>query len=149
MRLLLSLAVTALSTVAIAADTAVTPGQWEVTSIVESVEMPGAPAGMLDMMKGKPRVMSICITAADAQNGPQALLKESGENCKSVSYSAQGDRLTSVMKCSQGGGEMTVSMTGTFSANSYTVKSEMVMTGEAQGMKMTATATGKFLGPCK
>jgi hypothetical protein len=148
MRISMSLIIAAAaSTSALAADSLIKPGQWEVTTTIEAVDMPGASPDMLNMMKGKPRVITTCVTAADVEKGPQALVNQDGK-CKFTSYSFQGGKLASVMACAQQGGEMTVTTTGTFTTANYATKSEMVMSGQ-RSMKMTAVAAGKLLGACK
>jgi hypothetical protein len=132
---------------ALAAAQAVQPGQWDILTTVQSVDMPGAPPQMAAMMKGRPIRVSQCITAADAAKGPQQLMK-SNKQCRFTRYSMTGGRLSSEMVCDQGGGTMTATSTGSFTPTSFTTTGRTVMTG-AQKMTMTATTVGKRIGACK
>jgi hypothetical protein len=131
-----------------AAAQAVQPGQWEIVTTVQSVEMPGAPPQVAAMMKGRPIRISQCISPADAAKGPQEMMKSS-KQCRFTRYSMAGGRLSSEMVCDQdGGGAITATSTGTFTPTAFTATGRTVMTG-AQGMTMTATTIGKRIGACK
>jgi hypothetical protein len=135
------------ATPALAAAQGVQPGQWEILTTVQSIDMPGAPPQVAAMMKGKPIRISQCITAADAAKGPQEMMK-SNKQCRFTRYSMVGGKLSSEMVCNQGGGTMTATSSGTFTPTSFTTSGRSVMTG-AQKMTLTATTVGKRIGACK
>ncbi len=130
---------------AFAAELPLKPGSWQITSTVRSMEMPGAPAGMMAKMIGKTTTMRQCITPAQAAAGPRQILKASEGKCRYNSFSVRGSKLDAVMVCTSGQGNMTSRMTGTVTATSYTMDQTMT----APSMKMTSAGTGKWLGPCK
>lgn len=125
----------------------VTPGKWEIVTTVNSVDMPGAPPFVANMMKGKPIKVSHCLTPEEAARGPQDMMKARKE-CTFTRYSMAGGKLDSVMVCQQGGGTMTATSSGSFTPTSFTSSARTVMTG-AQQMTMTATAVGTRVGDCK
>lgn len=130
------------------ADTPIQPGQWEIRSQVTSVDMPGAPPQVLQMMK-KPQVMRHCVTPEQAARGPQDMLKDKASDCRFIRYALKGGTLDSVMQCSsRERGTMTVTSKGRYAPGSYDVASSMVMSGPRGGMKMTTVGQGKRIGPC-
>ncbi len=132
---------------ALAAAQSVTPGKWEITTTVQSMEMPGAPPGIAAMMKGRPIRVTHCLTAEEAAKGPQEMMK-SRKECQFTRYSMSGGKLSSEMVCRQGGGTMTATSTGSFSPTDFTTSGRSVMTG-SQPMTLTATTVGHRIGDCK
>lgn len=134
-----------------AAQAQVTPGQWEMTSTVTSMEMPGAPPQVAQMMKsrmagGKQNRVSYCITPEQAKQGPQEMLKQN-PSCRFTKYSMKAGSLSTEMTCQQNGGTMTARSSGSYTATSFNVTSSAVMSGQ-MSMKMTTTGTGRRIGPC-
>ena len=130
------------------AATPIQPGQWEVRSQVTSIDMPGAPPQMLEMMR-KPHVTRHCLTPEQAAKGPQEMLKERKGECRFTRYALAGGRLDSVMQCSsKERGTMTVTSRGRYASGSYDVTSAMVMSGPRGQMKMSTVGQGKRVGPC-
>lgn len=132
---------------ALAAAQSVQPGKWEIVTTVESIDMPSAPPGIAAMMKGRPIKVSHCLTPEEAAKGPQEMMK-SRKECQFTHYSMAGGKLSSEMVCKQGGGTITATTTGSFTATSFTTSGRSVMTG-GQPMTMTATSVGHRLGDCK
>ena len=144
MRTVLFLAALALPAAAFAQ---VTPGKWEIVTTVNSVDMPGAPPFVANMMKGKPIKVSHCLTPEEAARGPQEMMKARKE-CRFTRYSMAGGKLDSVMVCEQGGGTMTATSSGSFTSTGFTATGRSVMTGGA-AMTVTTVSTGKRVGDCK
>jgi hypothetical protein len=135
-----------LSTVALAASSPISPGEWDITIVIDSMEMPGVPAAAMQALTGQSHSMSHCVTPEEAAKGPQVLARESGGDCQFTTFSLEGGQMNAVMQCNQGGRTTTVTTNGTYTADSYSAKSDMTMTG---GMKSTASVTGKRVGECK
>ena len=131
----------------VAAQATIQPGQWETTSTVTDADMPGVPAIIIGMMKGRPKTFSHCITPEQAAKDPRSLI-QTGKSCTIQSFSMTGGKLSSVTVCPQPKGVMTVTSTGTYTPTSYTAASRMVMTGE-RTMTLNATVTSKLIGACK
>ncbi len=89
MRTALRLAALALPATAFAQ---VTPGKWEIVTTVNSVDMPGAPPFVANMMKGKPIKVSHCLTPEEAAKGPQEMMKARKE-CRFTRYAMVGGKL--------------------------------------------------------
>jgi len=131
----------------VAAQAQVQPGQWETTSTIHSVEMPGAPPQVAQMMKGKTTRTRYCVTPEQAAKGPQDMFKQNS-SCRFTKFVMKGGTLATEMTCSQQGGAMTVRTNGSYTPTSYQAAATMVMSGQ-MGMRMSSSATGRLLGPCK
>ncbi len=123
------------------------PGEWEIAVTINSVDMPSAPAGVANMMRGKTTTIRHCITPADAARGPQDMLK-SDRSCSFTKYSMAAGRLSSEMTCVRRGMTLTASSSGTFTPVSFTATGRSVATG-GMTMTTTSTTTGRRVGDCK
>lgn len=137
----------ALSLAAHAQPTGINPGQWEIAVTIDSMDMPGAPAGIANMMQGKTTKLTHCLTPEEAARGPQDMLK-ANKSCAFTRYSMEGGKLESEMVCQQGGGEMTAVSTGSFTPDSFTANGTAVSTG-AMAITMTSTSVGHRTGDCR
>lgn len=146
MRLILIAAAIAAPAWAAGAQT-VQPGQWDIVTEVQSVDMPGAPAGVAAMIKGHPIRISQCLTPEQASRGPQDLMK-GNKQCRFTRYSMTGGKLESEMVCQQGGGTMTATSSGSFTPTSFTVTGTSVMVNGAQRMTVVANTSGRRTGAC-
>lgn len=135
-----------------AAQAQVTPGQWETVVTIKSMEMPGAPPQVAQMMKsrmagGKPTRTSYCVTAEDAKRGPQEMFKQN-PSCRFTKFSMTGGTISTEMTCKQEGGTMTARSSGSYTAKAFNVNSSVAMSGR-MSMKMSSSNVGRWLGPCK
>ena len=121
-------------------------GQWEIVTTVKDAVIPGAPPGAVAAMKGKPKKISSCLTAAEANRGPEEIMKQN-KQCRFTRYSKKAGKLDSQMVCQQPDGTMTATSTGSFTPTSFTTTAHMVRTG-AQKVTMTTLAQGKRVGAC-
>jgi hypothetical protein len=121
-----------------------TPGKWQVSSTIVSVDMPGAPPMVAQMMAGKTTTMTQCITPDMASKGQTA---RPAKDCTMTHASMLGGKISSEMVCQVGGGTMTTTDTGTFTPTSYDIQGKMVMTGKAS-MTQVIKIAGKRVGDC-
>lgn len=133
------------------ANARVQPGQWEASYTVNSIDMPGAPPQVAQMMKsqmagGKKNRMTYCITPQQAAQGPQEMLKQN-PSCRFTKYSMKGGTISTEMSCSHNGGTMTARANGSYTPTSFNVTSSAVMSG-GMNMRMTTTNIGRRIGPC-
>lgn len=134
-----------------AANAQVQPGQWEASTTVNSIDIPGAPPQVAQMMKGQMASggrtkMTYCITPQQAAQGPQEMLKQN-PSCRFSKYEMKGGRIATEMSCSQNGGTMTARASGSYTPTSFNVTSNTVMSGQ-MSMRMSSTSTGRRVGPC-
>lgn len=145
MKLWVAMGVAAL--VPAAAVAQVTPGQWEIAVTIDSVDMPGQPPMVANMMKGRTTKVKHCITPEEAARGPQDMMK-ANKACTFTRYSMVGGKLSSEMTCKTGEGVMTSVSSGSFTPTSFTTTGRTVQTGQ-MAMTMTSRSTGRLVGPCR
>jgi len=131
------------------------PGEWENTVEIVDVKIDGlpegAPAGMLDSMKGQTTTSKSCITEEQAKNpGAEFFAAQEKTACEVNKFDMSGGAISSEMACNNMGapGKMNMAMDGQYGPSSYDMI--MKMDGEAGGMKMNmeAKSSGKRIGDC-
>ncbi|MBV9840125.1 MAG: DUF3617 domain-containing protein [Sphingomonadaceae bacterium] len=125
----------------------VQPGMWRTTTTVTAVDMPGAPSGIAQMMKGHPNTFTHCVTPDEAAKDPRALISND-KSCQFKNYSMAGGKLDATMICNHGGGATTISTSGNYTPTSYTAVSHVVDSSRG-GMNMTASVSSTLVGACK
>lgn len=115
---------------AVADAQAVQPGEWTGKIVVRELSVPGAPAFLLSMAKGKSRSERKCVSAALAAEGPSALLAPDPKaNCTISRQQIGNGRYEQVLACPQKKGTpLTVVRRGTYDASGLT--GNVVMTGQ-------------------
>jgi hypothetical protein len=144
---ILALTILSVPALALAQSSGVTPGMWEIAVTINTVDMPGAPPFVANMMRGKTTRIKHCITPEEAARGPQDMLKSS-KSCTFQKYSMQNGRLNSEMTCVAGGQTTRMVSSGSFTPTGFTSSGRSVVTG-SMPMTMTSTANGRLLGACK
>lgn len=122
------------------------PGKWENRVEVIDVQMKGAPPALTAAMKGRPMVVTSCVTPQQAAAGPQAAMN-ADKSCRFVRYSAAGGKIASELLCTRPGGTMRVVSQGAYTPTSYSVSGSGVMSGRTS-MTMRTRTTGRRLGNC-
>ena len=129
------------------------PGKWESTMSLQSIEIPGMPAEMQDMMKqrmGKMNTTTSCLTAEQVEK-PNADFFGPGEGsgCTYNSFKMGGGKIDADMTCQQQGMTQNMQMTGTYSEEHYSMN--MTADGEVQGqpMKMAMKVESSRVGECE
>lgn len=117
-----------------------------------SLDMPGAPPQMADMMsKMMSRTITYCLTEAEIEEGFQAITNRStrdSEECEYERFNYTGGEIDAVMLCRVDGRDMRMEMSGTGSATSSDIT--MTMSGDF-GMgdgSMTMRAQHQRIGDC-
>ncbi len=121
-------------------------GQWEIVTTVKEAVIPGAPPGAIAAMKANPKKVSSCLTAAEANRGPEEIMKQN-KQCRFTRYSKKAGKLDSQMVCRQADGTMTATSTGSYTPTSFSTTARMVRTG-VQKVTITTLAQGKRVGAC-
>lgn len=124
----------------------ITPGKWENRIEVIDVQMAGAPPGVAAAMKGRPQVITSCVTAEQAAAGPRTLLN-ADKGCRFTRYVATNGRLDSALECVRPGSTLRATTTGTYTATSYQSTGQSVMSGRVR-MTMKTRNTGRRVGAC-
>lgn len=130
-------------------------GEWENTLEIVDVKIEGlpegAPAGMMDALKGQTTTAKSCITKEQAENpGAQFFAAQEDNACEVKKFDMSGGSISSEMSCTNMGaqGAMNMTMDGDYGSSSYEMT--MNMNGNTSGMKidMSAKSSGKRIGDC-
>ena len=102
-------------------------GMYESDITLLSMNMPGVPANMVDMMRGMfERKTKFCITPEEVEEGFQQAPRKSQEGeCSYDSFNAANGRIDAVLVCKGENGTMTMEMSGTGTPTSSDVTMEM------------------------
>jgi hypothetical protein len=129
-----------------AAAVAMQPGEWEITTTVARVSVPGMPAGAATPLPGPTTVRS-CLTPEQASQPGAGIFTGAGEGegCTYESNNISGGRVQAVVQCSQGGQAMRSTVTGQFAATSFEVSQQV----QASGVEMESRTVGRRVGDCE
>ena len=127
------------------------PGQYTATVEVLDVDIPGAPEGAAEMMRGMMSTTTTryCLTQDDVEDGFENMARQSQEgDCSFEQFDVNGGTFDGRMVCNvQGQGSMTMHGEGT--PTSSTV--DMTMNGDMGGMGQSTIrmrATHERVGDC-
>lgn len=128
------------------------PGEYRAQITFQSIDMPGAPPQMADMMSQMmSTTTSYCLTEAEIEEGYRAITNrstQSDEDCTYERFSYSGGTIDAEMLCNVDGRTMRMEMTGTGGATSSDIT--MRMSGDF-GMgdgSMTLRAQHERIGTC-
>ncbi|HYI48948.1 MAG TPA: DUF3617 domain-containing protein [Allosphingosinicella sp.] len=135
------------------------PGEWEMTSVMTSLEAPGAPPAAAQQMRGQlnqPQVRRQCITPDQAANVARNLMgaDAASRGCQFTDTVFAGGVVRIAMSCQQpGGGSMRMAVDGGFSATQMSMAMRMSMTAPPTGsgpqsINMAGRMTGRRIGEC-
>ena len=123
------------------------PGKWQSTVTILDMQSPRMPPGVGAAMRAHPTVVTACVTAAQAADGPRSVLQNSNGRCHYTTFNATGGRLNAVMVCAFAQGTMTVTSSGSYTATTMDVSGSSVTTGRMQMTTKTHTS-GRRIGSC-
>ncbi|ODU20442.1 MAG: hypothetical protein ABS87_10345 [Sphingomonas sp. SCN 67-18] len=129
------------------------PGQWESTSAVTAVSMPGAPAEVTRAMVGKTTEFKHCMTEAEANREPGEIFRKgAGDDCQYERFNIADGKIDALMQCKSkdsGAALSTIEMAGSYDRTSYAVTTRMSVAGPGgQTIAMEAKANGRRTGAC-
>ncbi|MEO6215760.1 MAG: DUF3617 domain-containing protein, partial [Sphingomonas sp.] len=123
------------------------PGKWQSTVTILDMQSPHMPPGAGAGMRAHPTTVSACVTAAQAADGPRAVLQGSHGKCQYTSFNASGGRFSAVMHCAFGRSTMTVTSNGTYTATTMDVTGSSSTTGPMQ-MTTKSHTVARRIGGC-
>ena len=125
------------------------PGKYAADMRVLSVDMPGAPPNMAEMMSSMMgRKFEFCLTPEEVEQNFRAILNRGQDGCTYTRYNASGGKIDAAMTCDGGGNPINMEMQGTGSPTSSDVT--MTMSGD-MGMgpgTIRMRVINKRLGDC-
>ena len=139
------------------------PGQWEMTTRMTEIEVPGAPEALANQMRtamaNQAQTESRCITPEEAANPTRGMMNPTGkaEGCTFTDQTFAGGRISLAGSCPAPGGQGTVTtnLTGTYTATTMEtqVRAEVqaganAPPGMPRTVRMSGTMTGRRTGDC-
>lgn len=149
--------------VACGTSTEIDPGQWEFTMRMTEIDLPGVAEPMATQMRqamaNQTQTQQKCITPEEAAN-PTGGMMSQGSDPRGCTFSEQtfsGGRIAATGQCPAptGGGNVRITMTGTYDRTSMTtqVRTETPRPPGAPSMlpetlRVSGTMTGRRTGDC-
>lgn len=128
------------------------PGQWETTTLITDMSVPGLPAESMKAATGTRTTTRNCVTPAQAAKPDASLFTgRKDANCTYQRFSMADAKIDAAMTCQPAGlpGAMAMTLSGNHSATHFAMG--MTMTTDTPGpgaMTVKATVSGKHLGAC-
>jgi hypothetical protein len=144
----------AVNAAGVANDLNLKAGEWKVSSTLEEMNIPGLPPEAQTEMK---RVMGergnatyqYCLTPEQAKRpGGKFFNRQADKNCRYDHFTMGKGKVDAVMRCAAPEGSMTMTIAGTYSADSYSTHVAMDMGGRDGSMKMKMRSEAKRVGEC-
>ena len=132
------------------------PGKWQTRVTVEDIAIPGMQAAAQAQMKGlfaqqQNVTIDYCVTPEEARRpGGKFFTGKNSGNCRYETFTMSGGKVDAVMRCpGEPSGSMTMKMAGTYTPDSSTTRSEMVVSGGREGsMTIKARTEARRVGAC-
>ncbi|WP_066480430.1 MULTISPECIES: DUF3617 domain-containing protein [unclassified Sphingomonas] len=132
------------------------PGEWETTVEVVDIDIPGMPKGgphsdVMKVMREAKTTVTNCVTPEEAENPESGVFTGSNGQCRYERFRMGGGRIDGTLACrgKDGGGDMRMSVNGTFSDTAFALDNAMETRMGDSVMKMRAKVSGKRIGACK
>lgn len=127
------------------------PGRWEATSQVEKIDMPGITPQVREMMNKSMSKTSFasCLTPAQAAKPEAGFFQNKGDNCKFNSFSMENGKIDGVLVCSGAQQKQTMTMSGTYSPDAYSMHIEINGDTPRGAMSMAVSTSAKQVGKCR
>jgi hypothetical protein len=129
------------------------PGNYEMTTKVTNLEVPGAPPAVAEQMKtamANEQKQTQCLKQEDIDNMGNKLGQAGagGTNCNFTKTAFGSGTIDIAGTCNAAGSNATMTITGTNTGDSF--ESTMTVDGSQAGqqMKVTATTSGRRIGDC-
>ena len=136
----------------------ISPGRWEGTLTMHDVQMPNMdklpPAAREQMTArmaaGKPFVSCVTEEQIKAKHG-LFTGNDANKSCRYDHFTMAGGKIDSAMSCDMPAAKMAMTMTGTYSPDSYHIDADSKTSGAAAAgtMSMSMTIDSKRVGACR
>jgi hypothetical protein len=131
----------------------VSPGQWEITTRINDISVPGLPPQTAAQMKGamgKDKSFTDCITPEEAKRPREGMFAGGDKSCRYDNFTMGGGKIDITMHCSGEGMARQMVMTGEYSPNAYhmNVSSSGTAKSGSGAISMQIDMTGKRIGEC-
>ena len=135
-------------------DSFVRAGKWESRVRIDEFSLPGAPPEMAAAMRDMHRrseVTTTCLTPEDAKRPKEEFFAGKGKSCRYDRFEMGGGKIDARMTCASGGMDQTMTMTGSYSPDTYGMEMTMkadAKAGPAGGMTMKMRVDARRVGEC-
>lgn len=133
-------------------DVKPSPGRWESKISIEKIEIPGLPAEVQDMMKsqmGKVQTSITCLTQEELDKNEGEFFKPGNQSgCTYNKFAMGGGKIDADMTCAEGPMKQNMKMSGTYSAEAYTMKIDADGQMDGKEMSMAMSVDSKRVGEC-
>ena len=134
----------------------IAPGRWEGTMTINEMKMPKLPADAQAKLAGKiggTQPIVSCVTEEDVRAKRAFFTGDKGDDksCTYNRFTMGGGKIDAAMTCKNDGGNMTATMTGTFSPDAYHMQmaSNTDSSSPYAAMSMKMTINAKRTGACR
>lgn len=123
-------------------EPSLSPGLWQITQQIETLEVPGLPAAMVERMAKDPKnaqPRKVCVESDGDQRPPAAMFHALGGTCEWLSWAVDNGSLTGELVCAPpdgAPGSATISLTGRVTANRFDLRAETVGRSEAGRLEL-------------
>lgn len=128
------------------------PGQYQARITFQSIDMPGAPPQVADMMRQMmSNTVKYCLTPEEIEEGFRAITDRStqdGQECTYERFNYQGGEIDAVMACKVDGQKVRMEMTGSGNATSSDITMKMNGNFGMGDGSMTLRAQHERIGEC-
>jgi hypothetical protein len=128
------------------------PGRWEATMKLESMEMPGMDdqaRAAIENQAGMAQTFASCLTPEQAAAPSADFFRKAAEGCTYDHFTMTGGKVDAQMSCLPGKGPARMTMQGTYAPEQYDMAIQT--DGEMQpgmAMKMAMSVSARRTGPC-
>lgn len=131
----------------------ISPGRWEGVTHVTEMKMPGLPPdaqAKLAAARGDDKTIA-CITPEDVKASKASMFGNMGEGCKYDHFAMGGGKVDGVATCDNHGTKTRMTISGTFSSDTYQMAMHMESTGKGpmENMTMTISTDAHRVGACR
>ena len=132
-----------------ASDMKFTPGRWESSFKIESMEAPGMPAAAAKAVAGHVTRYATCLTKDKAAQPGSDFFARDSKNCTYDHFTMGGGAIDAKMHCGNAGGDAVVTMKGDYTPTHYALKMETVTNAARQGpITMRMAIDANHAGVC-
>jgi hypothetical protein len=132
------------------------PGKWETKVTVEDIDIPGMPASTKSQMKNmfaerQNVTIDHCVSPEQAKKPDGKFFSgQDSKNCRYEHFTMGNGKIDAVMRCQgESSGSMTMKMTGSFTPESSSTRSEMQVSSGREGtMTIKARSDARRVGEC-
>ena len=129
------------------------PGKWQHTSTLVEMDVPGMTPEMRQMMESRQqrvRQFEHCLTAEQAVKPSADFFAQADQNCTFDHFNWADGKIDMKMSCKTPRGSVTMTQTGQYRPDAYSMESTQVIetAGAAKPMTIKAKVDAKRIGDC-